>query len=374
MQMTDNVRLAIDTICQKPTRGIPSFGSNIMEHRIIEKLAGAEEGQYARDPYEVYLRMQHSIGSCMIDQYIPENPLSMGDHGFTGGGQSATTGKTAILNGITIDSPEAVAEHMERFVLPQIKGQIARFNESSVVQDIMNEESHIQQLVGPEIFKGGYAAPFPHFMYDTYGYEQYFMAYALYPDVIGSVFRQMGDYAALYNTALVKAFRKAARPFYMRLDHDMADGSGTLVSLQSLEKLWLQHFQRSIMPMAEAGFKLVWHSDGNLMKMYPYLIECGVNGFQGFQYEFGMDYIKICSMKTRDGGMPLIIAGVSVTRTLPFGTPEDVRKEMAFLVENGPPVGLFLSMSSSCTPGTPVKNIETYIEGLRYYRVARHNR
>jgi len=72
------------------------------------------------------------------------------------------------------------------------------------------------------------------------------------------------------------------------------------------------------------------------MAMVPRLIEAGIAGFQGFQYEAGMDYPRICRMRTRDGGPLMIWAGVSVTRTLPLGTPDDVRDELRWLVENGP--------------------------------------
>ena len=104
------------------------------------------------------------------------------------------------------------------------------------------------------------------------------------------------------------------------------------------------------------------------MEMVPRLIEAGVKGFQGFQYECGMDYEKICRMKTNDGESLIIIAGVSVTRTLPLGRPEDVKRELAWLVENGPRTGLSLAGTSSVTPGVPWENIRTFIEGLKYYR------
>ncbi len=104
------------------------------------------------------------------------------------------------------------------------------------------------------------------------------------------------------------------------------------------------------------------------MEMVPRLIEAGLGGFQGFQYEDGMDYEKICAMKTCDGEDLIIIAGVSVTVTLPKGTPADVKKEMAWLVEKGPKKGLFLGCSSSIAPGVPWENIQVLIEGFRYYR------
>ena len=108
------------------------------------------------------------------------------------------------------------------------------------------------------------------------------------------------------------------------------------------------------------------------MQMVPRLIESGVSGFQGFQYEDGMDYERICRMTDRDGEPLLIWAGVSVTRTLPFGTSQDVKRELAWLVEAGPKQGLFLGASSSVTPGTSHENIRTMIEGFHHYR--RHGR
>lgn len=115
-------------------------------------------------------------------------------------------------------------------------------------------------------------------------------------------------------------------PLY-RLDHDMADSKGTLVSMESLERLWFPHFVRCLKPILDTEMRLIWHCDGNLMQMVPRLLEVGIKGFQGFQYEDGMEYQKICQMKTKDREPLIIEAGVSVTRTLPMGTAADVKKK-----------------------------------------------
>jgi uroporphyrinogen decarboxylase len=148
----------------------------------------------------------------------------------------------------------------------------------------------------------------------------------------------------------------------------MADSRGMLVDVRSLDKIWFPHFARSLEPMLKTDVKMIWHCDGNLMKIVPRLLEVGIRGFQGFQYEDGMDYERICRMKTREGNDLIIIGGVSVTRTLPFGTPDDVKRELAWLVENGPKTGLFLAATSSTTPGVPWDNTKTLVEGLKYYR------
>jgi uroporphyrinogen decarboxylase len=149
----------------------------------------------------------------------------------------------------------------------------------------------------------------------------------------------------------------------------MADSRGTLVDVRTLDRLWFPHFTRCMQPLLATPVRLIWHCDGNLMQMVPRLLDAGLHGFQGFQYEDGMDYPRICAMKTRGGDSLIIVAGVSVTRTLPFGSAADVKREIDWLVENGPPTGLFLGGSSSITPGVPWRNIEMLVAGIRYYYV-----
>lgn len=48
--------------------------------------------------------------------------------------------------------------------------------------------------------------------------------------------------------------------------------------------------------------------------------------------------------------------------------PADVRRELAWLVEQGPPIGLILGASSSVCPGVKRENVDALIEGLKYYR------
>ncbi|MHB9034857.1 MAG: uroporphyrinogen decarboxylase/cobalamine-independent methonine synthase family protein, partial [Anaerolineae bacterium] len=359
-----NALLAWDTILQHDVRGIPSWMIHPMEHSIIERLAGLPAGSYVRDPEAVYLKMQLAVGTCMLDQWIPRNPLEMGVYGYEGRELGATTGAdTVTLDGMVIDSADAVVEHMERFYLPDLQRRIDRFDENKRVAEILGEEADLQQVLGPEILKTGYAfVSFPVVDYYRYGYTHYFSAYALYPEIMERFFSLQADVAVLNNRAAARAYREGGLPPIYRLDHDLADSRGTLPSIASLDKLWFPHFARSIAPLVEAGIRLIWHCDGNLMAMVPRLIEAGVSGFQGFQYEDGMDYAKICALHDRNGGELLIVAGVSVTRTLPFGSPQDVKREIDFLVANGPKHGLFLAGSSTIAPGVSWENVSTLVE------------
>jgi hypothetical protein len=374
--LSPSAQLALDTILQRPTEGIPSKTLFLMQHAHIERLAGAQPGDYGTDPEGTYLAMQRAVGTCLVDQWIPRNPLTMGDAGYEPDSDrrgTATTGADEIwVDGMRVDSPEGVVEHLERYAFPRLRASIAIYDEESRVREILAQERSVQRTLGPGILKTGYGfIRFPTLAYTRYGYEPYFAAYALYPELMEAHFRLQADLAMLNNRAAARAYEEGGLPPLYRLDHDMADSRGTLVRPETLDRIWFPHFSRCLEPVLRAGVRLLWHCDGNLMAMVPRLLEVGLHGFQGFQYEDGMDYPRICQMRTREGEGLIIMGGVSVTRTLPYGTPDDVRRELRWLVENGPTTGLFLGASSSITPGVPWENVQTLVEGLAHYRRSR---
>ena len=373
-ELKSGQRLALDTIRRKPTRGIGIWEINPMEWVMIDRMAGLPEGSYEKDPVPVYLRMLERSACCMVDQWIPKNPLSMKRDGYDGATKerTATTGlKEIVRDGMRIDSPEAVVEHMERVLFPKLEQEIAAFDQEAKVKAMLAFEADTQAVLGTGILKAPDQYPvmtFPSFEYGRYGYENYFMAYALYPEVMERHFALGADLALLHNQAGARAYVEGDLPPYVRTECDMTDSRGTLASIESLDRIWFPHFARCIRPLVDAGVTIIWHSDGNIMQMAPRLLEAGLKGFQGFQYEDGVDYPRLCGMKARDGDSLLIVAGVSVTRTLPYGTPEDVRRELRWLVENGPKTGLFLGASSSIAPGVPWENLKTLADGFRHYR------
>ncbi|NLG36268.1 MAG: hypothetical protein GX548_13040 [Lentisphaerae bacterium] len=363
---------ALDGILGKPGAGIGICQINPMEWRMIDRIAGVPEGTYQKEPVATYRQMLVNSGCNFLDQWIPTNPLSIGAHGYEGKEKTATTGlETIVRDGIAIDSPEAGAAHLETKAFPALEQAIASFTPAEWAKKLLDSERQIQAEVGPEILKAPYGSPFgpvPGFAYGTYGYVAYFMMAALFPELIARHFQLQARLARLRNTVAARVIVENRLPPYVRLDHDMADGRGPLMNPGILEAVWFPELARAIEPLVKAGITCVWHCDGNLMPMIPGLLEAGIAGFQGFQYEFGMDYEKICNMKTRDGNDLLIIGGVSVTQTLPLGKPADVKRELQWLVKYGPKHGLFLGASSSIAPGVPWENLKTLVEGFHYYR------
>jgi hypothetical protein len=380
----------INAIHAQPSAGIPIGGSlHIMDHGYIERIAGVEKGEYSKAPDKVYVDCLKNAGMNVLDQYLAHNPLEMGDRGYENREAGPTTGnKTVVVDGMTIDSPEAVAYHLESIVFPALQASIDTFpviaygnaeilfdtiHENKIVNEhvvnTIEHEYNVQKdMLGNEILKMRHGSPIPTLFYTVYGYENYFMAYALYPEIMEKHFKLQAEYCSRINRIDALLYKLAGLPPFYRIDHDIADGRGTLADIKSLEKIYFPYIKYALEPLAREDIRLIWHCDGNLMNALPRLLDAGITGFQGFQYEYGMDYEKICKMKTSEGRGLVIWGGVSVTTTLPFGSPQDIKDEMAWLVEKGPKEGLFLDLSSSLTPGVPWGNVETLIEGFKYYK------
>ncbi len=53
-----------------------------MEHAAHRAAGRRRARRLPARPGRVYLAMQRAIGTCLLDQYLPDNPLTMGDHGY----------------------------------------------------------------------------------------------------------------------------------------------------------------------------------------------------------------------------------------------------------------------------------------------------
>lgn len=75
MELGKNALLALAAINGEKTVGIPTWLTFLMQHDQLEYFAGVKDGEYEINPEEVYLKYQRNIGTCLLDQYIPLNPL-----------------------------------------------------------------------------------------------------------------------------------------------------------------------------------------------------------------------------------------------------------------------------------------------------------
>lgn len=130
------------------------------------------------------------------------------------------------------------------------------------------------------------------------------------------------------------------------------------------------HWRRYIKPRVaqmyakcrEAGKFVSIHSCGDIQAILPDLIDIGVNVFNPFQPEV----IDVRRAKREFGDRLCFWGGISTQRLLPFGTPEDVRREVQGLLADLGADGGYIAAPAHAIPGdAPPENITALIETLK---------
>ncbi len=163
-----------------------------------------------------------------------------------------------------------------------------------------------------------------------------------------------------------RAIRDGILPRAILTGEDLCDQRGPMVSPAFLRREYFPRVEYVLAPLLEAGARIVWHCDGNYTRLLDDVLALGIHGLQGFQRECGMDLEWIVEKRTQDGDPLLIYGPVSVTRTLPHGTPDDVRAEVAWALRTcRDKASLVFFTSNTLTPDIPLANIRALWDAVR---------
>jgi len=132
--------------------------------------------------------------------------------------------------------------------------------------------------------------------------------------------------------------------------------------------LWRRYFKPRMRTIVQTlkrrGVHILFHSDGDCSAIIPDLLEIGVDILNPVQPEC-MDPAEV----KRVYGERLVLSGtISIQKTLPEGTPEDVRDEVVKRMETcGRGGGLIISPSNQVLLDTSVENFLAVYEAARKY-------
>ncbi len=136
---------------------------------------------------------------------------------------------------------------------------------------------------------------------------------------------------------------------------DTASQNGLLISVEIWKKYFKPRYTELYTRLKKKGdIFIFYHSDGKIERLIPELIEAGVDILNPVQPDC-MDPAQI----KKDYGDKLTFDGtISVQSTLPFGTPEDVGKEVSKRIDTvGYDGGLILGPTHIVGYDVPIDNI-----------------
>jgi uroporphyrinogen decarboxylase len=197
------------------------------------------------------------------------------------------------------------------------------------------------------------------------GFEQMLMDVMADEELVHALLGRITDfYVAFFSRVLEAASGKIDLVFTA---DDIGGQNGLLMSLPMWEEHIKPHHQRLNQVIHGFGAKVIYHSDGAVMEAVPGLMDMGIDVLQALQFDAkGMDPV---ALKKNYGDRLCFEGGVSVQRTLPFGTHEDVRTEVRRLIDVlGRGGGYVLGPAHAIQAGTPPENIVALFDTAATHR------
>jgi len=150
------------------------------------------------------------------------------------------------------------------------------------------------------------------------------------------------------------------------LGDDIAHQHGLLMSLALWREVFKPRLAHVIRAAREAApdIHIFYHSDGNVWAAIPDLIEVGVTVLNPVQPEC----MDPAAVKREFGDRLAFFGTVSVQRTMPFGTPDEVRAEVKLRIQTvGRGGGLLLAPAHVLQPDTPWENVVAFFAAVAEY-------
>jgi uroporphyrinogen decarboxylase len=173
------------------------------------------------------------------------------------------------------------------------------------------------------------------------------------PDFVHALFTRIAD----YNIAQVReALKYDIDAIYF--GDDWGQQRGLIMGCEKWREFILPQIKRMYAVTRDAGKFQFIHSCGDVDDLFDDLIRAGVDCFNPFQPEV-MDVHALLSAYR---GRLSFWGGVSTQKTMPYGSPEEVRAEVLRMLEPGRQGGYILSPSHALESDVPMENILALLE------------
>ncbi|MDD3338628.1 MAG: uroporphyrinogen decarboxylase family protein [Lachnospiraceae bacterium] len=198
----------------------------------------------------------------------------------------------------------------------------------------------------------GWPGPYQVFL-EMYPAEEFYCLMVDEPDLVKAMLRR---YSECYMEIYERMFEAGDGAIDLIRP---CDDYGTQISLLFGPDMWDEYFAENTKKLVALAHKYdcyyLQHSCGAIRGIIPNLIRCGADVLEPIQKVVGME---VDGLKRDFGDKLCFQGGVDTQHLLPFGTPEEVRRETEYIIEtmnqNG---GYILAPSQDFEGDVPLENI-----------------
>lgn len=139
------------------------------------------------------------------------------------------------------------------------------------------------------------------------------------------------------------------------ISEDLGDSAREFLRLEHFRQIYLPYIAEIVERVRAHGLPAILHSCGHITGYLDDLVELGISGLHPLQRTAGMD---LAMVKRKYGHRICIIGNIDSSRTLPYGSEEDVAEEVREALRIAMPGGGYvLASDHSLHDGIPVSNI-----------------
>ncbi|MEA3334673.1 MAG: uroporphyrinogen decarboxylase family protein [Chloroflexota bacterium] len=190
---------------------------------------------------------------------------------------------------------------------------------------------------------------------ETLGWENFMVAAALEPD-------RFHDHVLLpcvaKSMAIVAEMAMASDSPFIFVHDDLASATGPMFNPAWYDDYIFPHYPTIFEPARQRGKKIIFVADGNMTTFLPQLVDAGVDGLM---WEAPLTPVEAVIEHFGSPGQ-FMIGGIS-TRTLAFGTPDDIKAEVNVVTSVAKDIpGFALATGGGFHSGLPMENIAAYFD------------
>lgn len=196
------------------------------------------------------------------------------------------------------------------------------------------------------------------------GIQQAFMDLAMNPKIVEAIRDHIISYFVEYDHRVFKAAGGEIDIFMM--GDDMGGQTGPLLSLDMWRRYFKKGFKTYIDIAHQYGIPVMYHTCGDVRRLIPDFIECGLDILQSLQPRATNMDIK--ELKREFGKDLTFQGGMDIQHTLPLGTPADVRAMVKYAMDHAKAGGGYIICTAhNIQIDTPIENVVALFEAYHEF-------
>ncbi len=175
--------------------------------------------------------------------------------------------------------------------------------------------------------------------------------------------RKFMDKIAKASLGMIKIMIEAGVEVIFITD-DYADCNTPFMTIKQFREFELPNIARVVNLAKKHGIPVLKHSDGNLYPILDDMIDAGINGIHPIE----PGTMDLAEVKQKYGSKLCILGNVDCRYVLPFGSEEDVRRDVRRCIDAAAEGGGYvLASSNSIHANCKVENVYTMVDEARKY-------